>query len=325
MGWTLLKCVQMNGIDIVVTAPILVAILLGFVSGLVAKAVYSLIRSDWPESYVYTKPLLERLGNRNIAAYLFLRFIPLFLTLFLGTATASQLGVSLLICCVTATILFLLLTDVWALITMHRYGDSRKGTLTVFYIGNMLITVIVGICAYFSSKVAWFLAPSIEELVNAFWTAAAIAVLAFGLKRLLSAPSMTTEQKINTARKDMGEYAWSQSEEIADAYGIDVNIIRAIIITEVLQRPHWFRVLERFFGKFLKSATYGVAQAISDKPVSDTESIGLLCREMQQHMEFVVSDTESIPFGRYESFVGARGATTGYVDEVRQVFYGLVQ
>lgn len=54
------------------------------------------------------------------------------------------------------------------------------------------------------------------------------------------------------------------------------NLVIAVVLAEVQQRPRWFRRLERLGGKVLGAGTYGVAQVAADNPITDEESIDIL-------------------------------------------------
>jgi len=72
--------------------------------------------------------------------------------------------------------------------------------------------------------------------------------------------------------------ALSLSEET----NTDSALVLAILYTENLQRPRWFRRLERAKGKILRRGTYGVMQITSDHPISDEESIRLALADRLQ-------------------------------------------
>jgi hypothetical protein len=50
-------------------------------------------------------------------------------------------------------------------------------------------------------------------------------------------------------------------------------LLHAIMIVENVQRPPWFRALERLKGHVFPRGTYGILQAEADRPLTDQESI----------------------------------------------------
>lgn len=323
-------------------ASLCIGVLIGSLSGLLAKLVYSMVRTQWPEAYSFKYGVLERLQLRNIWSYLGLKILPLFLFGFLGVATCIQLGASALASIVSAFIVCVALTDAKALRNAYRYRDSRRGTLTVFYLASIVFSGFVACCALFAGVFGYFFAPTPEDLVAGFWTALFVAVVAFGVREVARLPAYGPQEKIALARRDMGNLVWNRIEELALENDVDPYLAQAITIVEVIQRPHWFRVAERVVGRFRKSATYGVAQVASDVPLSDSESLELLCRQLPSSadvfraaeaevgtsvgspMESGECHTPRERFTQYEYYVMRRGATPGYVDEVRSIYCHLV-
>lgn len=59
---------------------------------------------------------------------------------------------------------------------------------------------------------------------------------------------------------------------------VDIDIITGIAIIENMNRPTWFRFIEKFFSAFKKNGTYGLMQVHSQKLLSDTKSIQRACK-----------------------------------------------
>jgi len=59
--------------------------------------------------------------------------------------------------------------------------------------------------------------------------------------------------------------------------GIDPYLLLSLAVLEDINRPSWFRALEKLIFKtgFYKPKTFGLMQVSSNKPVSDKESIRL--------------------------------------------------
>ena len=55
---------------------------------------------------------------------------------------------------------------------------------------------------------------------------------------------------------------------------------KATILTESIQRPRWFRRLERLKGILFPRGTYGIMQVRSSRPIGDRRSIE---RALQEH------------------------------------------
>lgn len=148
-----------------------------------------------------------------------------------------------------------------------------------YYVGNLVLFAGIVALSYFSHALYTNFVPGPEELVFAVWTAGFAAVLATGLQGLLRSPSLSTEQKLGAARKDIGEGTWAHIDEAAGAANCDPMLMRAIIAAEALQRPRWMRNLERVKGRIIPEGSYGVAQMTASRPLSDNQSVEALCRE----------------------------------------------
>lgn len=309
----------------------------GLVTGLLVKLTYGLIENDWPERYVYRLGVIERLRIRNLRSYLMLKTLPLALFLFLDVATLVQLGLPTGVSALGAVVTFVLLSDVRAIIVAYRNRDSRRGTLFVYYVFSIIFSFAIASVAHFLGRKYSFLAPTPHELVSNLWVVLFVTVAGFGVKKGVGFPQSGEREKVALARKDVGEYVWREIGVHAKEYGVSSEVAQAIVVVEVLQRPHWFRVLERVLGRFRKCATYGVAQMLSASPLSDIESLDKLCKEMSESVSKDARDgllnvcnasKESCEAKRrqwdlYERYVSARGATRGYVGEVASVYYQL--
>ncbi|WIG18388.1 hypothetical protein [Kocuria rosea] len=151
--------------------------------------------------------------------------------------------------------------------------------LWFYYVGNLVLTAGIVALSYFSH--GWYtdFVPEPDELVFAVWTAVFAAVLATALQQLLRSPSLSTEQKLTAAQKDIGEDAWGYVEQTALDSNCDPTLMRAIVAAEALQRPRWMRHLERAKGRVVPEGSYGVAQMTASHPLSDAQSIQALCSE----------------------------------------------
>jgi len=69
-------------------------------------------------------------------------------------------------------------------------------------------------------------------------------------------------------------------DESADESGVDRDLVRAIIITECLQRPRWFRGLENLAAKLGVKVTRGIAQNLVGRG-SDEQSIERLIETLR--------------------------------------------
>jgi hypothetical protein len=72
---------------------------------------------------------------------------------------------------------------------------------------------------------------------------------------------------------------WDLAKRTADNAGADASLALAVMVVENLQRPPWFRRLERLKGFIFKRGTYGIMQVAAPQPITDEESIIRAVRE----------------------------------------------
>lgn len=148
------------------------------------------------------------------------------------------------------------------------------------------VVVSVGIAA--SAVLGWGLSlspdlrrivPESADLSTTLWTAAFAGIIgAFVLAVSRGeAPSMT--QLVARSRSTLSKQLWSFIENEAQQQGADVWLVQAVALTENLQRPSWFRRLERMGGNIVGRGTYGVMQVTSEGPIDDEESVRVAIRK----------------------------------------------
>jgi len=98
----------------------------------------------------------------------------------------------------------------------------------------------------------------------------------------------------------------------SDRVGIDSHLLLSLAILEDINRPSWFRVLEKLLFKtgFYKPETFGLMQVSSDKPVNDEESIRIaallikkILSESKSIKEIGIRYNGSIEYGICLSFI----------------------
>ncbi|MFY1702646.1 hypothetical protein ACN28G_13020 [Micromonospora sp. WMMA1923] len=117
-----------------------------------------------------------------------------------------------------------------------------------------------------------------DEFFKAIWTAAFVAVVAVIALRDNS-KYHDTEEIVTRSRREVGDELLAIGRQAAAEFSADATLVEAIILTENLERPRWFRGLERLKGKFFSSGSYGVMQVWSENPISDGDSIWIAVRQ----------------------------------------------
>lgn len=258
--------------------------------------IYGAMESHWPASYVNVTTPSGQLGRFSFWWYLFFRSAPTFLVTLVTAVSAERLGLSPS-CTVAVGLTAFALFAIYHSIRGPQGMASRDKVILVGFVG-MVLSLISGALALALRSHLEFIIPPPSALLEAIWTALFVAVAYFAFKRLLDDRPVHTSLPERAKRDIRRVWKFSQSE--ADRHGLPVAAVRAVLLAEAIQRPRWFRALERalqcVLRVFRKESTTGIAQMKSLKPLSDWESVTLLCGDMNkwvsEHSE--LNDEKSI-------------------------------
>lgn len=252
-------------------------VILGLLGAGFLHVLYSTMRSEWPESYMSVRTALDKAPRSNALRYLLFRCFPTYAVGILLAITVDRLGGNSLVALVCMGVPYALVNDGRALWRWRRGGAGRGRVLWFYYVFNLVL--IAGLVALSYLTYRWYtgFVPEPDELVFAVWTAVFAAVLATAFQQLLRSPGLSTERKLATARKDIGEDIWAFVEEASVNADCEPALMRAIVVAEALQRPRWMRRMERAEGRLIPKGSYGVAQMTASHPLSDVQSVQALC------------------------------------------------
>lgn len=92
------------------------------------------------------------------------------------------------------------------------------------------------------------------------------------------------------SRKTIPDDLWNMADKLAAENDADATLIRAVMLTENLQRPRWFRRLERIGARMIrKDASLGILQ-VPGNP-EDTEA-DLMARAVEERFTGVIHRSE---------------------------------
>lgn len=277
--------------------PIGITFLLAAVGSKVLHLVYKSVQTNWPESYtsistdfdqqVRTNPLRSVVLFRGGPVFLIALFIAVLLERYGGFPWS---GATLLI------IIYLAFTTVKAI--WETVGHPRPPHWTVLVLYHLTAALVVILAVLFATALRkpleGFIPPT-KDLLIALWAGLFAGIFAATARTLLSAPKLSKVEIIEQLRADAGSDTWNYISEVSNTDSELRDLLRALVLAEVQQRPRWFRRLERVKGIFYGPGTYGVAQVSSPKPINDQKSIELLAKRFS---------TYSIPkhYGEYPDY-----------------------
>ena len=267
------------GIHHATTAQVGLAVLLG---SLFLGMFYKAVSVQWPESYFAASDTGAYSVSSSPLRYLGFRFLPVYATcLFVAVSVKRLRGPSLIAALLvaaihgTATVGIAVARDLRApkAIRRHRAPVTLLRTIT-------LATVFaVAVAADASKQALSPLVPSLHELAATLWTgaiAAVAGVYALALSRgRTNNPSDLVEKSFKSIPRSLVRVA----KKAAADFDSEPELVLAVMTAENLQRPRWFRKLERLKSLVLPSGTYGIMQVQSDRYLGDEESIRLGVRD----------------------------------------------
>lgn len=260
---------------------VLTGILLGLLGAILLETTFRLILSRWPEGYTSSTRMIERAPKYSVWSYALFRFVPTFIVALLSVVTAGRLGASTVATAVTLGIVYVLERDIRAMFDAYRRKDPRLGILVVLYGINMALVAAAIALSMFLRDVLAGMVPSPRELISALWTAVFVAILAFVVEKMFQRDSLHAPTLVK-ARSDLGSDLEKYVRDAAVRANCSPELILAVVLTEIEQRPAWFRTGERIVGRLARrqEITYGVGQVRSKSPISDEQSVDKLCEEL---------------------------------------------
>lgn len=252
---------------------------LGLFGAAAMGAIYFLFRSEWPLSYLALSQTYAMRATASIPRLALFRFVPIAMIAWVVSASATRIGANSLLSVGAAVLIHLVGTNFKAVIESNSRRTAANYT-TYHVIASSLVA--------FAGSIGWALGviwpdpvPVPEEILRDLWLGFFVSIIGglfFALIKQFGQNDHTfdTAYLSERANRDIGiglvDYAWTS----AIGKNADPILVRSIMQSESLQRPRWFRRLERLRGRFVGRGTYGVMQVKSDKPISDRASIDLV-------------------------------------------------
>ncbi|TFV88592.1 hypothetical protein [Blastococcus sp. CT_GayMR16] len=254
----------------------LVALAVAVTAALFLHALYRVVQVNWPNSYFSQSSELELKTSSGRVRYACFRFGPVFVAAAFAAVTTARADESALLSVVA----------LWALHTGDTSGRTllnflrRKARGLAASVSQAALAIATGLALAAVCVLAWTLRnpvdgliPEPEVLVEALWTAAFAGIVAAFLLRASEGSadvSAVVTSELSKLRSG-GLVATLHGE--ADENGVSREFLETLMIAESLERPRWFRQLERLFAFTRARATYGVMQVSSARALTDEESI----------------------------------------------------
>lgn len=239
---------------------------------------YRALEVGWPASYFSVSSSIESGISVSPWRYALFRAAPVFLVLVFVKVSVDRAGSNGTSAAVLVGLIHTGLTHGTALIGLF----SRRATADPYRNPLIVLNVCVAALVAATTLAAIMLAdqmrpiiPPLDAVASDLWTAVGAAVLGAYLAKVVTAKAQAGGQVSARSHRTIPRTLWELARSEAVANGTDPELVLAIMVAENLQRPPWFRRLERIKGWFWPEGTYGVMQVHSERPISDEESIRL--------------------------------------------------
>ncbi|MGC4768892.1 hypothetical protein ACLQ25_07900 [Micromonospora sp. DT44] len=255
--------------------------LLGVGAGVLLLHVFYLaVRTEWPVKYA-TLAVSDYgvVVNRGFARYLVFALGPTYLVTLLVSTTVGRFGGHSVFCALSVGLIHAARTLGVLIFNSLRMRSSRLRIPTVVFSAlSSLGLLVVSFLGGLGPGRAVIVVPPLDEFFKAFWTAAFVAVVAVMALRD-NGRQRDIEEIVERSRREVGDKLLRCGRQTAAEFDADPMLVEAVLLAENLERPRWFRGLERLKGRVFPSGTYGVMQVWAGKPISDKESIRVAVRQ----------------------------------------------
>lgn len=288
-------------------------------------AFYRFFESKWPEHYFSPDDKTSIFVSLSLTRYLVFRFFPVVvITALIFSISKNFHTHERIILGFISGLFHGIITNGVSIVKILIKDSSVKLYINKFLqIGSNLLTLVIVTIAgasggYISSfEVTQKLSPTFQGIVDNLWSSFIAIALFFILRKVYSMtqnlqPVDIYERSYKKISADLLDYI----KRIAEDNNADEKLVLAICITENLQRPKWFRLLEKVSWLiFRKKGTYGIMQVTSSEYLTDEESITISVKEYLSNTKNINQDYLSI-----EAAVSNYNKDPNYVATVMEAY-----
>ncbi len=243
---------------------------------------YTALRINWPENYFSATDLSAYAISSSPFRYALFRLGPVYITAVFAAVSVDRLGGSGTLTALGICIVHAGVTSGWRLIQAAKWPRATiSNRVAVLLMHSVMFLAVIGIAllAVLSIHPLGPFVPQLSDIGTTIWTGVIAAILGAYLLTMSRGHSVNQNQLVRFSHDQIPQALWITAGQIAFEAGADVELTRAIMLVEQIQRPVWFRRLERIKGLVFRKGTYGIMQAYSERPLGDIESIQKVVRE----------------------------------------------
>jgi hypothetical protein len=227
---------------------------------------FRLAETKWPSSYYSVGDVLDRAVSRSPWRYVVFRFGPVYVasTLVGDLATAGA-----------QAIVLLALLHVVSTAGAAVAKAALRGTLTLQGLAANLVVaagaLLTASLALLTLKFWAGVLPDSDKYAESLLTAGFTATAFFAVSKLTSRTEVYVDGEQHLS--SVPQTHINSVVEAAAKHKVDRDLALTILVAEDLQRPSWFRRVERITGKLGIARTFGPLQGGGDGRASDSTAI----------------------------------------------------
>lgn len=218
------------------------------IGSMVIYLFYTAVRTRWPSNYASSANDFGMVVNRTVLRYVVFALGPTYVVALLVGTTISRSGGAGL---VTAFLIGVFRISYYYVRSVYR---TIRHNHTATRIPTIILDVTISACVLVAATLGGlgpgrfgFLVPPIEEFFKSLWGTVFVAIIA-AIVIAKTNVQFNVGRLVRRSRREVGPELLELVRREAREAGVDATLAEAVLLTENLQRPKWFRTFERMKG-----------------------------------------------------------------------------
>lgn len=284
---------------------------------------FQAVRTEWPGSYFGPTDVTSYSVTASPLRYAAYRLLPLFTVCLFVAVTLERRDGYAIQTSLAIAITHASLTNGRALGRWALSGPLARHRVPIALVRGAVFVglVLVGYVAFLARGALSSVVPPLDQLTSALWTAVLAGVLGVYITNRSQHGGSDQFELVNRSIAQLDGELRNLMVELASANDADPSLGLAVMAVENLQRPRWFRRLERVKSLFIASGTYGIMQVSADHWISDEESIR---RAVETYLKGIhVPDDYELQNHVLSSFAQSYNPDPVYVELLQSAYFSV--
>lgn len=297
--------------------PILYAVL----SAVILTVAYLAIKSNWPDSYASVSDFGTNLKINRPISYIAFRLGPVFIIALFVSVNLERSGYSVGLFAVLLILLHGGLTVGKASFELMRSKRNSRRILQLLILHAMVFLALIFavVLAVILRKSLEPFVPDVQTIIPEIWGALFVGIFATMFYIVTSNRIVYSNNIVAKQQEKIGQSLLNYARLEAKKAQCDPILLEAIMIAESIQRPKWFRRLERIMGLIYRRGTYGIMQVMSDRPIDDKESIDIAIHDHLYGSNNIVDSEGSYNFALLDQYIRTYNPSIAFVNQASQI------